>query len=56
LRLSPSIEGLLPFVSPGNWRKSLLMLSQFKDGQLRFFGMASIIVGLGLLLWVRGGS
>jgi len=50
------IEGLLPFVSPGNWRKSLLMLSQFKDGQLRFFGMASIIVGLGLLLWVRGGS
>jgi len=50
------LEGLLPFVSPDNWRKSLLMISQFKDGQLRFFGLASILVGLGILLWVRGGS
>jgi uncharacterized protein YjeT (DUF2065 family) len=50
------IEGLLPFASPGNWRKSLLMISQFKDGQLRIFGLASIFVGLVLLLWVRGGS
>jgi uncharacterized protein YjeT (DUF2065 family) len=50
------IEGLLPFVSPDNWRKSLLMISQLKDGQLRFFGLASIIVGLSLLLFVRGSS
>ncbi|MBT8443633.1 MAG: DUF2065 domain-containing protein [Gammaproteobacteria bacterium] len=50
------LEGLLPFVSPGNWRKSLMMLSQFNDGQLRAFGFASIAVGLGLLLLVRGGS
>ncbi|MFW2403190.1 MAG: DUF2065 domain-containing protein [Gammaproteobacteria bacterium] len=50
------LEGLLPFVSPDNWRKSLMMLSQFKDGQLRFFGFASIVSGLGLLLFVRGGS
>lgn len=50
------LEGLLPFVSPDSWRKSLLMISQFKDGQLRFFGLASILVGLSILLWVRGGS
>ena len=50
------LEGLLPFLSPGNWRKSLMMLSQFKDGQLRFFGLAAILAGLGLLLYVRGGS
>lgn len=50
------LEGLLPFVSPGNWRRSLLMLAQFKDGQLRFFGLASIVAGLGLLLFIRGGS
>lgn len=49
------LEGLLPFLSPDNWRKSLLMISQFKDGQLRFFGLASILVGLSILLWVRGG-
>ena len=50
------LEGLLPFLSPESWRKSLLMLSQFKDGQLRFFGLAVILAGLGLLLYVRGGS
>ena len=50
------LEGVLPFVSPNNWRKTLLMISEFKDGQLRFFGLASILVGLSLLVWVRGGS
>jgi hypothetical protein len=50
------LEGVLPFVSPDNWRKTLLMISEFKDGQLRFFGLASILVGLSLLVWVRGGS
>jgi uncharacterized protein YjeT (DUF2065 family) len=50
------LEGVLPFLSPAGWRKSLLMLSQFKDGQLRFFGFASIVAGLGLLLLVRSGS
>ena len=50
------IEGLLPFVSPDNWRKSLTMIASLKDGQLRFFGLASIIVGLALLLLVRAGG
>jgi uncharacterized protein YjeT (DUF2065 family) len=48
------IEGLLPFASPDSWRKSLMLISGLKDGQLRFFGLASILVGLGLLLFVRG--
>lgn len=47
------LEGLLPFISPERWRKSLLMLLQFKEGQLRFFGLASILIGLGLLIFVR---
>jgi uncharacterized protein YjeT (DUF2065 family) len=50
------IEGILPFVSPDNWRKSLLMISQLKEGQLRFFGLVSIVVGLSLLMFVRGSS
>ncbi len=50
------IEGLLPFFSPESWRKSLMMISSLSDGQLRFFGLASMIVGLGLLLVVRGGG
>lgn len=50
------IEGLLPFISPDNWRKSLTMIAELQDGQLRFFGLGSIVAGLGLLLFVRGWS
>ena len=50
------LEGVLPFVSPANWRKSLMILFQLSDGQLRFFGLASIAAGLLILLFVRGGS
>ena len=50
------LEGLLPFLSPANWRKSLMLLARFEDGQLRFFGLASILAGLGLLLFVRAGG
>ncbi len=50
------LEGLMPFVSPANWRKSLLLLLQFKDGQLRYIGFASIFCGLILLLFVRSGG
>lgn len=47
------IEGLLPFASPDSWRKSLAMISQFNNGQLRFFGLATIIAGLLLLFFAR---
>ncbi len=49
-------EGLLPFVSPAGWRKSVLMAAQLQDGQLRLIGVVSVFVGLALLLFVRGGS
>jgi uncharacterized protein YjeT (DUF2065 family) len=50
------LEGLLPFVSPGSWRKSIAVVSQLNDGQLRFFGFVALALGLGLLLIVRGGG
>jgi len=49
-------EGLMPFVSPASWRKSMLMVLQFRDGQLRLIGLVSVFVGLVLLLYVRGGG
>ena len=49
-------EGLFPFVSPANWRKSISMISQLNDGQLRFFGLIGISLGLVLLLFVRGAA
>lgn len=45
------IEGILPFISPGGWRRGFSQLLQLRDGQLRFFGLCSIALGL-LLLWV----
>ena len=47
------LEGLLPFLSPESWRKTLQVIAGFNDGPLRFFGLASIVVGLGLLLLIR---
>ncbi len=48
------LEGLLPFASPGLWRRSLAALGQFSDLQLRVVGLGSIVAGLVLLLTVRG--
>ena len=42
------LEGLFPFLAPGGWRRTFARLTQLCDGQLRFYGLASI--GLGALL------
>ncbi|HEY0822859.1 MAG TPA: DUF2065 domain-containing protein [Ramlibacter sp.] len=44
-------EGLFPFLSPGGWRNTFMRLTQLKDGQLRFFGLTSILLGL-VTLWL----
>ncbi len=44
------LEGLMPMVSPSNWRRLFEQLLQLEDGQIRFFGMAMVITGL-LLFW-----
>ena len=43
------IEGLLPFLSPGTWRAAFERATRLSDGQLRFFGLTSIVIGLLLL-------
>ncbi|WP_041675287.1 DUF2065 domain-containing protein [Ramlibacter tataouinensis] len=44
-------EGLFPFISPGGWRRTFQKLLALQDGQLRFFGLCSVMLGL-LLLWL----
>ncbi len=44
------IEGLFPFLSPAGWRRMFVQILQLNDGQLRFFGMCSILAGT-LLIW-----
>ena len=40
------IEGLLPFLAPRLWRQSFRKLIELTDGQLRFVGLISIVLGL----------
>jgi uncharacterized protein YjeT (DUF2065 family) len=43
------LEGMFPFLSPEGWRQTFLKLLQLRDGQLRFFGLTSILIGLATL-------
>ena len=43
------IEGLLPFLAPTLWRDTFRKVTQMSDGQIRFFGLTSMLVGVVLL-------
>jgi uncharacterized protein YjeT (DUF2065 family) len=53
LALMLVIEGLLPFLAPKLWRETFRRLMQLTDGQIRFFGLTSMIAGLILLFISR---
>ena len=46
------LEGLLPLLWPSGWRQTFTKLLDLNDGQLRFFGLTSIVLGLLTLLFV----
>jgi hypothetical protein len=46
LALMLVIEGLLPFFSPRGWRGMFEKILKLTDGQIRFFGLGSIVAGL----------
>ena len=47
------IEGVLPFLAPSLWRDTFRRITQMSDGQIRFFGLTSMLIGVLLLLLVR---
>jgi len=47
------IEGLLPFLAPNAWRETFRRLMQLNDGQIRFIGLTSMVLGLALLYFAR---
>jgi uncharacterized protein YjeT (DUF2065 family) len=53
LALMLILEGVLPFIAPNLWRDTFRKITQMSDGQIRFVGLSSMIVGLLLLLFVR---
>jgi uncharacterized protein YjeT (DUF2065 family) len=47
------LEGLFPFLAPSAWRETFRRLMQLTDGQIRFFGLASMLAGLLILLALK---
>jgi len=47
------IEGVLPFLLPALWRETFQRIIRFTDGQIRFFGLSSMLVGLLILYFAR---
>ena len=46
-------EGILPFLAPGLWRETFRRLTELSDGQIRFIGLSSMLIGLILLLFAK---
>jgi len=46
------LEGLLPLVAPRAWRDAFRRLTDLSDGQLRFIGLISIVIGIALLVFL----
>jgi uncharacterized protein YjeT (DUF2065 family) len=53
LALMLILEGVLPFLAPNLWRDTFRRITQMSDGQIRFVGLSSMIVGLLILLYLR---
>ena len=47
------IEGLLPFLAPNFWRETFRRIIRMTDGQIRFFGLTSMLAGVLLLFILR---
>ncbi len=45
------LEGVLPFLSPAGWRRVFEQVIALSDGQLRFFGLSSMVVGLAIVFF-----
>lgn len=45
------IEGILPFIAPRLWREAFRRAIAMDDGQIRFFGLSAMILGILLLFF-----
>ncbi|MCB1896165.1 MAG: DUF2065 domain-containing protein [Rhodocyclaceae bacterium] len=47
------VEGILPLVAPDLWRDTFKRVTELANGQIRFIGLSSVLLGL-LLLSLAG--
>lgn len=45
------LEGAMPFIAPAAWRETFRRLIALSDGQIRFIGLSSMLIGLILLIF-----
>ena len=48
------LEGIMPFLAPGRWRNMASMLAQVDDSTMRKMGLISMLIGAGLLYFLKG--
>ena len=47
------IEGIIPFLYPGRWRKLVATLAEISDSSLRLIGLGSMITGIARLYFIN---
>lgn len=47
------IEGILPFLNPGRWRRLVGQLARTDDRTMRITGFASMLLGVTLLYLIK---
>jgi uncharacterized protein len=44
------LEGLMPLLAPRIWRDTFRRITELSDGQLRFVGLLSMLIGVAVLM------
>ena len=47
-------EGIMPFLNPAALRRAMQSFAALSDRQLRVAGLVSMLIGIGLLYFIRG--
>jgi uncharacterized protein YjeT (DUF2065 family) len=47
------LEGIMPFLSPGQWKEAMARILQMEDSVVRVIGLCSMVAGALLLYLVR---
>lgn len=47
------LEGVIPFLFPGQWREAFNRIARLSDGQIRFLGLTTLLGGIAMFVLVH---
>jgi len=47
-------EGIFPLVLPEVWKNTFSKMVKFRTGQIRFYGLLSVLIGIGVIILFIG--